>query len=1768
MIKLAKAAVERMLEYVARTGLPINPEHLLDGIVRGHSGGLVQGYTNTQLDPLTDNCLAKRIPVSTIKETLGFTRITAEGVYGRSGWMNYSIENNQPLISLYALFDKKRARHKVEETQQNQHQFTRFKQLKSKLSQEGREQWFDYGYAKPHETLQGEPKYGYALVTEDEVRKWYGHLDAAEKKACEKSLDDLNKSDKTLRSSVQQFPLEIIPFDKKQLQDYLVALEKSPNLSLLDFLKAQFPQSSTGRLAYFDSTDKDLSDLSLSNAHLDDTVLDGCIFPSILTNTTLKRSFIRHANFEKVKSAEGLDLFEAHAEYLQGENANLTNAKLRSAILIGANLRKAKLNNTDILGAVIVETQLEGAIYENIKELDTIKTEQARQQEVLNTFLQDQREQKKTLDEKYNAQAKELQTLRDDITGLQKLLKSSKTITSTSLTKTLENLLQEHQSHEILERYRQSEIRTVKTKQQLFQTPEDEKTQQSERSKAYKTRLTELQTLSQTFSDKQKDLAKQTETLVNQVSRLSSRIDKFDPSYTVIQKILKLRKAVLEDKYIDDELRYYIELNGMEPNGKMGTGNKTTPLLEWVKQDFLLATDKQVLLLQGEAGAGKSTFNKLLQRILWQDPVWETFKPGMIAPKVFLPIFIPLKLKTVDPRYLLGYVSQHLSLGPTDPERFTPAEINILKLEYQLLMIADGYDELPHHRSLNIYDENQYSQCGGRTKLLITCRNQRVFDLKVAACFAPHNDEKNSPMKQLLQREIAPIAAEQRHDFVVKYVARNQDSAETPRWVVAEYEEKIIAIPGLLELLTTPFLLFLTLGALLKIEQESRKTSYAAEMKKETETAKLTLANLYDYLMQDWFEKQADRNGPSARKLDDDEKAELVKKYRQFCLEFAIGLDQSGSDYVQYYESSKEADAQNQQEKWLVELFGSKNKASLEARQGAPLSFSIDHRYQFIHGTLIDYFYTTALHEKPEALLPRKLLTRDRIKFLVDRVKTDAIFKEKLFNYIERSKLKYHKTDSSAAAAAIAAANSITILNIAGESFSGKDFRGIQIPGANLSGAICDSTDFTDANLANVNFRHAWLQNAKLTRANMPGTDFVELPSIENDQAITTMAMDPQNRWLLTGDMEGRLIQWDLITNQQFAVLQVKAYATDLKIISGLFGILPLSGLCISADGHLAAVATWDTVVHIWDLTKGSCQKQLVTESTTKRSVGQEQVIKKMAFYEAQGQNYLVMLGNLREDSPYVCDLQIWDIAKAQCVWYPAETIWNFAISPNGKSLAYCQDLNLYAFNDDHHFNLIIRSLEQEANFKQIYRHPIELNLHSLKFSPNGRWVGGLTKSAIQLYDTTTWQLVKSLPITGHGFSFDPSNELLIIDRCHVLNVLCISSGEHLYDLAYQNTIGGETHGPITNFDLPNSHLPQHSVFYCTANHIQRWLLHLLSNPLERQTNLAEVIIVNETISNQVFTSEKLTLTYDGLIATLTVKDKKGLLIIQNNSQQPREFNFVTKRDALFFVEKRNLVLSPNKRYIAFAADVDLGHYRGLRALPVGSSILKRLTPLLQSLDTHIQIWDLQEGMQLPYEVSHHNRIFFMFFSKDENWLVTAGYTLRIWDLKTGKCLHRYDEHKLWTEAAALSDCKQYLAISDGSGALSIWSTTTHKCLCHTENIDTRIRELAFRKKGDELYLFAKDEIDNRYQFHFDSKKNKFYLVNKSGEIKLSANQADITDVSGLSKAQQTLFKNKGAIGKPLQQHGIFAQAVVPPMPVAAVNTRVENTDDFKHSIR
>ncbi len=723
--------------------------------------------------------------------------------------------------------------------------------------------------------------------------------------------------------------------------------------------------------------------------------------------------------------------------------------------------------------------------------------------------------------------------------------------------------------------------------------------------------------------------------------------------------------ALKQEVAFKEALKVYVEPRGKASLQELGTFH----LLSQV-QAFL--NDKQVILLLGDSGAGKTTFNRVLEKRLWDQ------KKEHDA----IPLFISLPGIDKPEHDLIRTALKKRGLSEF--------QIQTLKKEKQkFVFILDGYDEI--RQTQNLYLSNGINQSDGwQGHMVISCRSEYLGQ-DYRSCFQPnpHLKSKDQSFQKVV---IQPFLQEERNQYLEKYVQHNPTD-----WTVQQYQEALEQ-PHLQVLVGVPFLLRMLLEALPYLENEGKERS----------TVQLRI-DLYDQFVRRWFERNRQRLGTqdlagaqreTFRGLCNDGFAQHGIRFVQ---DLAVHLytENAGNPMVDYSLPEGEGN-------WKDAFFGREEKQQL-LREAWPLSRS-GNQYCFIHTSLLEYFVARSLFESfdacrvpdirrrgsdassiysfenepilsPKTLrdvsLAQKYWVSDLgvMRWLTERVWQETTFKQQLLAIIEHS-----KTDAGVRQVA---ANAMTILVRAGVQFNGADLKGIQIPGADLSQGMFDSAQLQGTDLRKVNLRGSWLREANLNSAQMAAVQFGEWPYLQEESEVWSYAYSPDEGACAVGVESGKISVYQTSnwkknqtlsghTNTVWSVVyspqgdQLASGSSDntvrlwdvktgacLHILSGHENYV-YSVVYSSQENQLAS-GSWDNTVRLWDVKTGACLRILSGHKNYVYSV----------VYSPQENRF----ASGSSDNT----VRLWDVEIGSCLHILSEhtdCVTSVAYSPQGDQLA------------------------------------------------------------------------------------------------------------------------------------------------------------------------------------------------------------------------------------------------------------------------------------------------------------------------------------------------------------------------------------------------------------------------------------------------------------------------------------------------------------------
>ncbi|KAG0301816.1 hypothetical protein BGZ98_008028 [Dissophora globulifera] len=507
-----------------------------------------------------------------------------------------------------------------------------------------------------------------------------------------------------------------------------------------------------------------------------------------------------------------------------------------------------------------------------------------------------------------------------------------------------------------------------------------------------------------------------------------------------------------------------IEKRGQEPliyiqllsKANMQASSKDNLELLDDKVTKFLASQREVLLILGDSGAGKSTFNLHLESTLWRE-----YQPGNPIP-LFIDLKAMGKLEEVD------LIEKKLEF-----HEFEVLEIRELKKNRQVVLICEGYDECRQwinlHRRLKV-------DLGWRSlKIVITCRTQYLPPIDYRMYFEPQPENNQTALQTFkLYEEVVIVPF--RVDQITACVQQFRDTStaisvfeDRPIWSTEYYLKQLT---NLMDLVKNPFMLRIALLTLPTMAKDGRDLS----------KIQLTRFELYDEFMKQNFDNELKRLSRHRLKMDPEESRafELVQvNFYIRCMSFSkrlahsIFMQNDGVNAVEYSTSGEE-------QGWKDKFFGLEVDAKVKLlRQSSQLvGYAIDTSRQSSTSASIRTMSTVS---EPSI-----------IHFLVEHVQQRDEFMGQLHNIIELSKTDSHVSQ--------AAANAITILVRAGIRFNEANLNGIRIPGADLSYGQFDSAQLQGADLRDTILRNIWLRQANLSNARMEGDKSVRIGRIVEEE--------------------------------------------------------------------------------------------------------------------------------------------------------------------------------------------------------------------------------------------------------------------------------------------------------------------------------------------------------------------------------------------------------------------------------------------------------------------------------------------------------------------------------------------------------------------------------------------------------------------------------------------------------------------------------------------
>ncbi len=1075
--------------------------------------------------------------------------------------------------------------------------------------------------------------------------------------------------------------------------------------------------------------------------------------------------------------------------------------------------------------------------------------------------------------------------------------------------------------------------------------------------------------------------------------------------------------ALKHDKAFQETLQLYVAPYGKTPL------QDTAPFLLLSTVQALLK-DTHVILLTGDSGAGKTTFNRMLEKELW----------GQKKEPDTIPLFIALPSIEKPEHDLIAKALKQRGLS-----KF---QIQKLKKEKQrFIFILDGSDEI--QQTQNLYLHNRINQPDGwQGHMVISCRSEYLGqDYQIR--FQP-NQTLLGEASSFQEIVIAPFSETERNQYLEKYVQRNPMG-----WTVPEYKQALER-PHLHALVSTPFLLRVILEALPYLENEE-----------ETRSDVQLLMDLYDQFVKLWFERDqlrlstpalAGTKRESFRELSDDG---FTRHGMRFAKDLAVHLytENAGNPVVEFSLFEDEGN-------WKERFFGREDKKQL-LRDASPLTRS-GNQYRFIHKSLLEYFVVRSLFESFDAcealnirrrgsdastysfenqtVSPRQILkdfslapkhwVKDLgvVRLLTERVHQENAFKEHLLAIIERSKTDVEVRQT--------AANAITILVKAGLQFNGTDLKGIQIPGADLSYGVFDSAQLQGSDLRKANLRQIWLRQANLSNAKMKGVQFDELPFLEEQDRVLSCAYSGDGKLFAVGLENGNINLYDTSNWEK---------KDTLRGHSG-----GITSVMYSPKNDQIVSSSWDTTVRLWNI-----------------DTGKTQLILKDHHHEAVNVAYSPN-GDQIASISYDNTIKLWDVCNGnllQTLKGHSKIVTSVAYSPKGNQLAS-------ASYDD---TVRLWDLSSGALLHTLKAHKSIVT--SIAYLSEGdQLVSASWDKTLLIWDVREGKVIHTLEGHNHQvhcvmyLQHPQGNRIVSGSYDKTIRLWNPNTGKLLYTLeGHGDNITSVAYSPQFNQIASGSY----------DKTVRLW-------NINNSTQLSPLSGHNDWVSSVKYLPKNNQIasgSWDQTIRLWDADTGKPLHTLKGHTRRINSIAYSPKGEqiASASTDKTIRVWNISTGNLHLILEGHKHEVIGVAYSPEGEQIASG------SNDRTVRLWEAESGKCIRTLEGHSKGVYSIAYSPLPLNQIASGSldnTIRLWNAKTGELLHVLEGHKSWVKSVVYSPQGNQIASGSEDRTVQLWNPENGELFRTLYGHNDGVTSLAYSPKGDQIASGSMDKTVRIWDVH------------------------------------------------------------------------------------
>lgn len=583
-----------------------------------------------------------------------------------------------------------------------------------------------------------------------------------------------------------------------------------------------------------------------------------------------------------------------------------------------------------------------------------------------------------------------------------------------------------------------------------------------------------------------------------------------------------------------------------------------------------------------------------------------------------------------------------------------------------------------------------------------------------------------------------------------------------------------------------------------------------------------------------------------------------------------------------------------------------------------------------------------------------------------------------------------------------------------------------------------------------------------------------DLMRLDHNTAVTDLAFRPDERYLLTGSLDGAVRLWELATGRLVHLLQLHTGQVD--------------SVTFSADGAQFLTASSDGTARIFN-TDSSEQKLVIRDTGA---------LTKAAFGPATS-----FCSNVVVTAGVSGGLKLWELGSGALLGIEAadEQIQTFDFSPDGQKLAFAERSKSYAYNTDYRVTILDLKSKQRRSFKA-HRFGIK----AVRYNRQGTLLATASADGTaRLWNAVSGEEAQPLQTSFRraqffDVDFSPDGRWLaaseIGPQMAEAHIFEVATGRRI------RSVAGHSLGVARTAFSPSGKR------FATAGYDAAVCLWSAETPREFLSLEGH----DQAVWTVAFSPDGKRLASGGfdLKARLWDTDTGSLLTTIPVGFHVLSLAFNPDGSRLVTVATNNtaMVWTTNGEPCLHLS----GHGAVVMAVAWSRTGQQLLTG---SQDGTARLWDATSGVLIQTVPAHSNGVLSVAFSPDARLFATGGQdsTVRVWEGRTGRLLHALKGHKGWVQAVGFSPDGRRLATGCEDQKVRLFDSDNGRLLLVMEGHRAGITSLAFCPDGTHLATAAAGPHPGEL-WTFDHAAIIWDLRRGQHLLKLDAHQASLMSVA------------------------------------------------------